>query len=853
MRFSKGCLRAAGVLFFFAGGLFAEEVVPLRINAGGDAVDGWVSDAGFVTEGAPFSFGGPHRLEGLKDPAPGKVYETVRHRDHHYRIPLAKGKYRLRFHFIDGYDSRKRKMDYVVEDVRVISEFTPVTAAGGVNRPVIVEVVTEVLDGNLDIICAEGRGDDVFEAGIEILAAGAGDAVTPGPAVVVPKEMEANANPVDVTEAIRNLAGAPVRLVWLQGAEAVHYTTSESEVKLMVLDTEDGKGARELIAGEGAYSKPVITPGGEGIVFTDRKERDVLFVPWSGGEVRNLGKGFAAEVWREPGTGVDWVYLRNGSGKEDPIVRRRLDDPSLEEGIWDRTQNGHDGVPWFQLSADGLRFSDAFPWSACGVGVLGKPGGDGKNWKKYGDGCWPGMAPDNSYRFWYFNGSHTDVIFFEANAKGKRKIPVNLMAGMNGRKVYYPRWSNDVRFITVAGPENDRQSQLYLGKFNGDFTMIERWVQVTDSGRADIFGDAWISPEGAAVAGVEKADGGTPEVLESSGGVRAGWPGRDEGLVFLWDDLRANNEIPMGNGAFAVCKVNLHGGAVPGRGFGMDVRGGWAAVDAGRADYVLEQCQGTGAFSVEALVTTAGLKQGGPARIFSFSNGTTERNFTLGQEGDRLVFRLRTEEGTPNGSEFAFGELQTGMAQHVLVSYGAQRVKCYINGVKVLEKKVGGDLSAWKRMPLVFGDESGGGRNWDGHLEAVAIWSRAVGDAEAADLATRSWVRLARRELPVRAVAEAELVEVTATPTAGEMGSYRRALVENIYAVKEVGFGELPEKIVVVEWAVLDGAPVAEKKEVGKVYRLVLEPYGDRPELEGEFKSVGHLEIDTPRYYRVGR
>lgn len=39
----------------------------------------------------------------------------------------------------------------------------------------------------------------------------------------------------------------------------------------------------------------------------------------------------------------------------------------------------------------------------------------------------------------------------------------------------------------------------------------------------------------------------------------------------------------------------------------------------------------------------------GPARMISLSDGTSDRNWTLGQQEDKLILRLRTTETGPNG------------------------------------------------------------------------------------------------------------------------------------------------------------------------------------------------------------
>ena len=70
---------------------------------------------------------------------------------------------------------------------------------------------------------------------------------------------------------------------------------------------------------------------------------------------------------------------------------------------------------------------------------------------------------------------------------------------------------------------------------------------------------------------------------------------------------------------------------------------------------------------------------------------------------------------------------------HLIVSYFPGNVYCYINGELVyVSNGTHGDFSNWERYPLLFGDEASGGRNWEGKLSRVAIYSRFVGIEEAA-------------------------------------------------------------------------------------------------------------------------
>ena len=54
--------------------------------------------------------------------------------------------------------------------------------------------------------------------------------------------------------------------------------------------------------------------------------------------------------------------------------------------------------------------------------------------------------------------------------------------------------------------------------------------------------------------------------------------------------------------------------------------------------------------TLEAWIASTDINQSGPARIISYSRNTTLRNFTLGQIGNNIIFRLRTPLSGLNGS-----------------------------------------------------------------------------------------------------------------------------------------------------------------------------------------------------------
>jgi glycopeptide antibiotics resistance protein len=70
---------------------------------------------------------------------------------------------------------------------------------------------------------------------------------------------------------------------------------------------------------------------------------------------------------------------------------------------------------------------------------------------------------------------------------------------------------------------------------------------------------------------------------------------------------------------------------------------------AASTEYLTQRIAKTSQFTLGATVATSETMQTGPARIISLSEDPSHRNFTLGQDGSDLVFRLRTPTTGKNG------------------------------------------------------------------------------------------------------------------------------------------------------------------------------------------------------------
>tara|TARA_E500000178_G_scaffold354625_1_gene424278 strand:+ start:1227 stop:3899 length:2673 start_codon:yes stop_codon:yes gene_type:complete len=149
---------------------------------------------------------------------------------------------------------------------------------------------------------------------------------------------------------------------------------------------------------------------------------------------------------------------------------------------------------------------------------------------------------------------------------------------------------------------------------------------------------------------------------------------------------------------------------------------------------LIQTIQNSGSFTIEAWITPASTLLKGPARIVTLSRNGSERNFTLGQDGDKYDVRCRSSQTDKNGLPSIASEsasLSTGLT-HVVFTLGNDHVsRIYINGDLNSEGQVPGTLSVWKNnVQLSLGNEVKGNRQWKGTFHMVALYGRSLSGLE---------------------------------------------------------------------------------------------------------------------------
>jgi hypothetical protein len=354
---------------------------------------------------------------------------------------------------------------------------------------------------------------------------------------------------------------------------------------------------------------------------------------------------------------------------------------------------------------------------------------------------------------------------------------------------------------------------------------------------------------------------------------RPDWPAVRRGLVFLWEGHRKQSFTwnPQSR-AFHDNTVTPWSQARFNRQGAMVLDGGtYSVTDGGSGIY--SQCRQTGQLTVECVLTPFNLYQGSPAQpAVAFGCGRPgDPNIALAQEGNRLLLLLRLRhEGKTEVRRVELTTLEEHHPHHVLVSIADNALTCYVNGAVAKQAELTGAF-AWNApdwsQGLYMGGLPGNPYPWCGQLEGIAAYSRALDAVQAARHFAVYAKRLAARPMAKQIQVSATLAAKTRLPTAAEIAPYRDALVVNEYDVVRVTQGQYALPTVrVVQWGLLDTKPTwVAGAVVGQTYDLVLEAFGDHPQLENEmiidtldedfaldlFVDVTHRPSGPPRPSRL--
>jgi hypothetical protein len=149
--------------------------------------------------------------------------------------------------------------------------------------------------------------------------------------------------------------------------------------------------------------------------------------------------------------------------------------------------------------------------------------------------------------------------------------------------------------------------------------------------------------------------------------------------------------------------------------------GGWKIASA---------CKSAQELTLETWIAPSSLTATGPARILTMSLDTSDRNFTLGQQGDIYVVRLRTSQVGGNGDYlYSLPDAVKEDLMHVAFTRtkgGAASL--YLDAkLNANDLDMGGTFGNWEgSYKLAVGNELTNTRPWNGTLYLAAVYCRAL-------------------------------------------------------------------------------------------------------------------------------
>ena len=211
-----------------------------------------------------------------------------------------------------------------------------------------------------------------------------------------------------------------------------------------------------------------------------------------------------------------------------------------------------------------------------------------------------------------------------------------------------------------------------------------------------------------------------------------------EGLVALYDFRLAKGSIVKdrsGVGQPLDLKIENPKNVRRSKGT-LEVRGKTLIRSDKPAAKIFNAVRRSGEITIEAWVRPANAKQDGPARMVTLSGGSSDRNFTLGQEGDKVDVRLRTTKTSGNGipSLNSPGRSLAPRLTHIVYTRNrGGRARLFLNGKQQAEKRVPGAMANWNgKYRLALANELSSDRPWLGTFHLVAIYSRDLSVGEVA-------------------------------------------------------------------------------------------------------------------------
>lgn len=650
-----------------------------------------------------------------------------------------------------------------------------------------------------------------------------------------------------VTDLTPVIGARSYRVVWLEPEAAA----GETARRVFAYDSADGLGIRQLTQEAADFVRPQFNHDGTAVVYTQLHAKEeggkisyspeMILRPLRGA-ARSLGAGMAADLWRDPVDGREFVYaaehLTDGpSGRltGEKLLRFSPDKPDEREIIWTATTFG---TEQFQLSRDGRRAAGVFPFPKAALADLTT-----QTFTPLAAGAWPAGASDDSYAAAVLDGSRRRLRFFAPNLDPGWELTFMGAPGWQDGGLLHPRWSNDPGLMVFTGPyKNDETAaDVCVVRFREDLRSIEKTMRLTE-GRQALSPDLWVESGASGITSLPQQPIVVPKPEPKA------WPAFTDDLVFAWDHAKREEPPAKSPAALTPC-----GFATWSRSFGMDVSRGWFETDATASASIASACAASQAWAMELILTERPAAPPVSVRLAALMLEDGREAFALYRVDRKLVLRVLLG-GTPEKPAQVYPVVLTNLTieadrpVHLLVSLRNNRLSCWLDGQMQKDFQLDSSgLAAWGPGRLIFGDPEPYGTPWSGSLERVAIWSRALGDdeiREASEVAAQ-WIE--PRTRPLRHKIKAVLTAAPVLP-----GDARGDLLGvSVWEVQQVFMGQVDAKrIAVAEWSRLRGQAVPSTLPApGTAADLWLEPWEEHPELEAIPQAAAPGAAGLPLYF----
>ena len=669
--------------------------------------------------------------------------------------------------------------------------------------------------------------------------------------------------------------GRKVRLVWVESPSISKpdIFARGDKLHLGTFDSQAG-GYRRLTKKSGNYSRPIITPDGQHVLYTDNPQTKngqpvawnprIHAVAWGGGEHRELRSGFCVDSLVDPATNKIWIYALstlNSHNKMaldgETLIRFPLDEPGKIEEVWTGTGLTTDNL---QISRDGRYLGAQFPWPDVGCGEL-----QSGLHQKFETGCWSSFAPDNSYLLSSFKGTHKELTMTDPVEKKHWKISVGTTPGYKNQPSYHPRWSNDPRFLTMTGPYPPPRKQkdkatgkrvkskdgvvadVYLGRFSEGMDKIEKWVRITHNSFGDFYPDAWI--EGGEKSSLTSFPQSRPWKFSTS--QETPWPVDRNEMLYYWSNAGTSDEIVGRHGG---CRAIGHGIGRFTRGREMLLDGGWFGTEPGTTEILATALPDATALTIEFLCAESGaLPPATMVRLVALEDAAGNPYLEISRTSQELTITSPAGRLGVEALELKVPAAHQGSAAaHLALQIMPQKISFFLAGAEAASLPLATpvNFASLTEARLVFGQGKPVPAGWEARMQNVAVYRRACPVKEIQAMASASKPNAVEAAPQIRL--KARLLEAT-EPDMEMLASYQRMLVDHTYEVVKVLEGNYEaQKIVVLHWAVLDRRPVPGiPREIGEECELTLESMESHPELESELQIIEADDLSATIYMDV--